>query len=210
MINEQGNDTTGEEPRAGGGNEVLPGEGTDNARGSAGGTEQGTEVPAGVQGTVEDGAISEETPQLEIEPIGVNRFGNIYNWVKGQFQSAASFLNNLKSGYLRGVFYRDDIGNIDMVWGNEKAGLQHIINKHIEDADDFNSVEEAMQVINDTINNGTISQQGTNISLDYNGYRVSIAKSDEGNWVLTAFDKTRSRAEKQRNKRNATIGDQSV
>ena len=60
-INEQGNDTTGEEPRAGGGDEVLPGEGTDNARGSEGGTEQGTEVPAGVQGTVENGAVSEET-----------------------------------------------------------------------------------------------------------------------------------------------------
>lgn len=209
-INEQGNDTAGEEPRTGGGNEVLPEQGIGNAGGSEGGTEQGTEVPAGVQGTVEDGAVPEKAQQLEPEPIGTNRFGNIYNWVKGQFQSAASFLNNLKSGYLRGVFYRDGIGNIDMVWGNEKAGLQHIINKHIEEADDFNSVEEAMQVINETINNGTISQQGTNISLDYKGYRVSIAQSNEGNWVLTAFDKTRSRAEKQRNKRNATIGDQSV
>lgn len=209
-INEQGNDTAGEEPRVGGGNEVLPGEGTDNVRGSEGGTEQGAEVPAGVQSTVEDGVVPEEAQQLEPEPIGTNRFGNIYNWVKGQFQSAASFLNNLKSGYLRGVFYRDGIGNIDMVWGNEKAGLQHIINKHIEEADDFNSVEEAMQVINETINNGTISQQGTNISLDYKGYRVSIAQSNEGNWVLTALDKTRSRVEKQRNKRNATIGDQSV
>ena len=209
-INEQGNDTAGEEPRTGGGNEVLPEQGIGNAGGSEGGTEQGTEVPAGVQGTVENGAVPEKAQQLEPEPIGTNRFGNIYNWVKGQFQSAASFLNNLKSGYLRGVFYRDGIGNIDMVWGNEKAGLQHIINKHIEEADDFNSVEEAMQVINETINNGTISQQGTNISLDYKGYRVSIAQSNEGNWVLTAFDKTRSRAEKQRNKGNATIGDQSV
>lgn len=209
-INEQENDTAGEEPRTGGGNEVLPGEGIGNARGSEGSTEQGAEVPAGVQSTVEDGVVPEEAQQLEPEPIGTNRFGNIYNWVKGQFQSAASFLNNLKSGYLRGVFYRDGIGNIDMVWGNEKAGLQHIINKHIEEADDFNSVEEAMQVINETINNGTISQQGTNISLDYKGYRVSIAQSNEGNWVLTAFDKTRSRAEKQRNKGNATIGDQSV
>ncbi len=60
-INEQGNDTTGEEPRAGGGDEVLLGEGTDNARGSAGGTEQGTEVPTGVQGTAEDGTVSEQT-----------------------------------------------------------------------------------------------------------------------------------------------------
>lgn len=193
---------------------IAPTENTGNVEptdtGNAQTTEQGAEVPAGVQGTVEDGAVPEEAQQLEPEPIGTNRFGNIYNWVKGQFQSAASFLNNLKSGYLRGVFYRDGIGNIDMVWGNEKAGLQHIINKHIEEADDFNSVEEAMQVINETINNGTISQQGTNISLDYKGYRVSIAQSNEGNWVLTAFDKTRSRAEKQRNKGNATIGDQSV
>lgn len=193
---------------------IAPTENTDNVEptitGNAQATEQGTEVPTGVQSTVEDGTVPEKAQQLEPEPIGTNRFGNIYNWVKGQFQSAASFLNNLKSGYLRGVFYRDGIGNIDMVWGNEKAGLQHIINKHIEEADDFNSVEEAMQVINETINNGTISQQGTNISLDYKGYRVSIAQSNEGNWVLTAFDKTRSRAEKQRNKGNATIGDQSV
>lgn len=64
-INEQGNDTAGEEPRVGGGNEVLPGEGTDNVRGSEGGTEQGTEVPAGVQGTVEDGAVPEETNRGE-------------------------------------------------------------------------------------------------------------------------------------------------
>ena len=60
-INEQGNDTAGEEPRTGGGNEVLPEQGIGNAGGSEGGTEQGTEVPAGVQGTVEDGAVPEET-----------------------------------------------------------------------------------------------------------------------------------------------------
>ncbi len=64
-INEQGNDTAGEEPRTGGGNEVLPEQGIGNAGGSEGGTEQGTEVPAGVQGTVEDGAVPEETNRGE-------------------------------------------------------------------------------------------------------------------------------------------------
>ena len=62
-INEQENDTTGEEPRTGGGNEVLPGEGIGNARGSEGSTEQGAEVPAGVQGTVEDGTVPERTSE---------------------------------------------------------------------------------------------------------------------------------------------------
>ena len=62
-INEQENDTAGEEPRTGGGNKVLPGEGIGNARGSEGSTEQGAEVPAGVQGTVEDGTVPERTSE---------------------------------------------------------------------------------------------------------------------------------------------------
>lgn len=206
---ENGN-TTGEKQTDGRGNQVLPEQQSIEQTGSAGSTKPGTEVQAGVQGTDENAVASEKAQERIIQPVGKNRFGNIYNWAKGQFQSAASFLNNLKSGYLRSVFYRDGIGDIDMVWGNEKAGLQHIIKKHIEEADDFSSVEEAMQIINETISNGDITRQGSNISLDNNGYRVSIAQSDEGKWVLTAFDKTRSRAEKKRNKGNATIGDQSV
>ena len=76
-INEQGNDTAGEEPRVGGGNEVLPGERTDNARGNAGGTEQGTEVPTGVQGTVEDGVVSERTSKSS------QRSGNVPERIEG-------------------------------------------------------------------------------------------------------------------------------
>lgn len=59
-INEQRNDTTGEERRTDNGNEVLPGEGTDNTGGGTGGAEQGAEVRTGVQGSAEDGAVSEE------------------------------------------------------------------------------------------------------------------------------------------------------
>lgn len=210
LIKSRENDTTGEKPTDDRGNQVLSEQQVTEQRGNGSGTEPGTEVQAGVQGTDENAVAPEEAQERIIQPVGTNRFGNIYNWAKGQFQSAALFLNNLKSGYLRSVFYRDGIGDIDMVWGNDKAGLQHIIKKHIEEADDFSSVEEAMQIINDTISNGNITRQGSNISLDNNGYRVSIAQSDEGNWVLTAFDKTRSRAEKKRNKGNATIGDQSV
>ena len=76
-INEQGNDTAGEEPRTGGGNEVLPGEGIGNARGSEGGTEQETEVPAGVQGTVEDGVVSERTSKSS------QRSGNVPERIEG-------------------------------------------------------------------------------------------------------------------------------
>lgn len=83
-INEQGNDTAGEEPRTGGGNEVLPGEGVDNARGSESGTEQETEVPAGVQGTVEDGAVPERTSEDRQEGGSVpGRSGEVESATEG-------------------------------------------------------------------------------------------------------------------------------
>ena len=155
-------------------------------------------------------ADKESGQQTAPQSIGENRFGRIYKWVQGKYKEAANFLRREQSGYLKGVFHRNDIGDIDMVWGDEKAGLKHIIQKHIVEQNDFDSVAEAMETINSVIKNGQESKQGSNVSFDYGGYRVSIAQSEEGNWVLTAFDATRSIKEKRRNKGNATIGDQSV
>ena len=115
-----------------------------------------------------------------------------------------------QGGYLKGVFHRDGIGDIDLVWGNEKGGLKHIIQKHIVEHDDFDSVEEAMQVIDEVVKKGTESRQGTNVSFDYGKYRVSVAQGNEGRWILTAFDAKRGLEEKQRSKGNTTIGDQNV
>lgn len=155
-------------------------------------------------------ADRESWQQTAPQSIGENRFGRIYKWVQGKYKEAANFLRREQSGYLKGVFHRNNIGDIDMVWGDEKAGLKHIIQKHIVEQNDFDSVAEAMETINSVIKNGQESKQGSNVSFDYGGYRVSIAQSEEGNWVLTAFDATRSIKEKRRNKGNATIGDQSV
>ena len=169
---------------------------------------------AGVSQT--HGGINGETGELAsegdamAEAIGRNRFGTIYQWTRGKFKEAAAFLRKKQGGYIKGVFHRDDIGDIDMIWGNDKAGLKHIIQKHIVEHDDFDSVAEAMETINRVIENGTESKQGTNISFDHEGYRVSIAQSGEGNWVLTAFDMTRGLGEKKRFKGDATIGDQNT
>lgn len=76
-INEQGNDTAGEEPRIGGGNEVLHKQGTYNAGGSESGKEQRGEIPTGVQSTVEDGAVSERTSKSS------QRSGNVPERIEG-------------------------------------------------------------------------------------------------------------------------------
>lgn len=168
-----------------------------------------TESTLSQKGNGESGELASEGDAMA-EAIGRNRFGTIYQWTRGKFKEAAAFLRKKQGGYIKGVFHRDDIGDIDMIWGNDKAGLKHIIQKHIVEHDDFDSVAEAMETINRVIENGTESKQGTNISFDHEGYRVSIAQSGEGNWVLTAFDMTRGLGEKKRFKGDATIGDQNT
>ena len=59
----------------------------------------------------------------EPKPVGSGVFGNIYNQFKGKVKEAFDFLMKHKGGDLLGVFHRKDVGDIDLVWGDEKADL---------------------------------------------------------------------------------------
>ena len=124
-----------------------------------------------------------------------------------------------KSGDLLGVFHRDDVGDIDLVWGDRKknSGLDHIIEKHIERLKDFSSAEEAIQVIEDVINNGQIDEKKSKwdkITIKYGDFTVVLRKNvrDENgniidsnkNWVVTAFDATISPKRKEVNSSDVT------
>ena len=147
------------------------------------------------------GEIEAETPTIEdAEPIGTGVFGNIYNQFKGKVKEAFNFLMHHKSGDLLGVFHRDDVGDIDLVWGNEKMGLAHILGKHVGEGKDFETPDDAIAMIDNVINNGNIMQDTPNryvITLD--GFRVGIRKEFDGKkkkWIVTAIDYNRSKEEK--------------
>lgn len=169
---------------------------------------QRTGRPFSLQDLQEKGAEPIDTktpPQSEPvditnpKPIGTNKFGNVYQWVTGKAKEAAQFLRQHKNSYLKGVFHRDDIGDIDLVWGNDKAGLQHIIRRHIEEQTDFDSIGEAIDAISKTIQNGRIvSENDSQCTIDDGTHRVAIAKDGTGNWVVTAYDNSRGKVEKQR------------
>ena len=38
----------------------------------------------------------------------------------------------VRNGYIPAAFHRDDIGDIDLVWGDSIAGLSHIIQRRME------------------------------------------------------------------------------
>lgn len=160
---------------------------------------------------VEGSGLVDEAPAEEPEPIGTGVFGNIYNQFKGKVKDAFNFLMKHKSGDLLGVFHRDDVGDIDLVWGDrtKNQGIDHIIDKHIERHNDFSSIDDAMAVIDDVINNGTINDKKSKwdkVVIEKDGYSVVIRKNirdDKGNvinesknWVVTAFESEHKQGEK--------------
>ena len=181
---------------------------TNNSRGDSQSKEQPTEVPTGVRSSNENGTLPQSTPTEvdDPQPIGNSFFGKVYNQFKGKAKEAVNFLMRHKSGKLLGVFHRNDIGEISLVWGDEKGGLAHIISKHIVEQNDFNNIDEVINTMQQVINNGTITRENKDkVVIDYNDYRVAIRKQtrdnngnvvEQGNWVVTAFDKSRSKKDK--------------
>lgn len=135
----------------------------------------------------------------EPKPIGHSTFGSVYNQFKGKVLQAVKFLVNHESGDLLGVFHRNDVGDIDMVWGDEGGGLCHILNKHINDKD-FPTIKDLVSRIEDIINKGEVDERHSNadkLVLVKDGYLVTIRRNvrEKGikiankNWVLTAYNK---------------------
>ena len=206
---QQRNDTTAEEPTTTPGDTVLQTEETNNSRGDSQSKEQPTEVPTGVRSSNENGTLPQSAPtkvDKEPQPIGNSFFGKVYNQFKGKAKEAVNFLMRHKSGKLLGVFHRNDIGEISLVWGDEKGGLAHIISKHIVEQNDFNNIDEVINTMQQVINNGTITRENKDkVVIDYNDYRVAIRKQtrdnngnvvEQGNWIVTAFNKSRSKKDK--------------
>ena len=79
----------------------------------------------------EANAVNEITAEEEPTPVGRGVFGNIYDSFKGKVRDAVSFLFKNKDGEAKGVFHREEIGEIGLIWGDDKKGLAHIISKHI-------------------------------------------------------------------------------
>lgn len=135
----------------------------------------------------------------EPKPIGHSTFGSVYNQFKGKVLQAVKFLVNHENGDLLGVFHRNDVGDIDMVWGDEGGGLCHILNKHINDKD-FPTIKDLVSRIEDIINKGEVDERHSNadkLVLVKDGYLVTIRRNvrEKGikiadkNWVLTAYNK---------------------
>ena len=134
----------------------------------------------------------------EPKPVGSGVFGNIYNQFKGKVKEAFDFLMKHKGGDLLGVFHRKDVGDIDLVWGDENGGLAHILHKHVGEGKSFANVDEAMSHIQNIIETGKndfedgdkiVFRKGSELVTVRKNFREGGEKIADKNWVLTAYDK---------------------
>lgn len=164
-----------------GGDQLLQGEQPIQV-GRTGETEQGR---TGVDDRVDrtDGAAQEGAPE-GIKPIGKGVFGNIYDQFKGKFKEAIAFLKQIKEGEAIAAIHHKDIGDISIVWGNKKAGLEKILRKHPEVVDNLQEIIDGMEIV---------QQSDNRIKLESKTHFAVISKEFQGeprsNWLLTAYEK---------------------
>lgn len=132
------------------------------------------------------------TMKLSEEDFENDILGVEFKGYKGQ--AAVDKLLVEKKGHIKNAFYREDIGNIDLLWGNEDLGLQHIIERRSSQGI---PVEEFLQDISTVIQNGRFRKENDrgNFEVMLNNKIAVIAPELKGNkltFLLTAF-KTHSK-----------------
>lgn len=118
----------------------------------------------------------------------ISNFGTRYDDLKGK--EAIDKLLQEKDGWCPHAFYRNDIGNVALIWGNEKVGLCHIMNRREKTNQDINSL---LNNLSGVIENGklTFNSATNRFELRNDKYIavVDITKDEEKiNFLLTAFE----------------------
>lgn len=98
--------------------------------------ETGQFVSKGGSENKEDNIESEKT-----------EYGEAFTQFKGKPKQAIEHLLKVRRGYVPGAFHRDDIGDIDLVWGNKHYGLKHIEKQRHKKGQDFNKLMEEITYV---------------------------------------------------------------
>ena len=117
----------------------------------------------------------------------------IHQNLKGK--EAVDKLLKEKRGHVKNAFFRQEVGGIDLVWGNEKGGLCHTIQKRdalLQKGKGKISGIEMVKKIPEILQKGEFSQDNKGrFNIEHGEYRVGILPTyydKKINWVVTAME----------------------
>ncbi|EOE5692525.1 DEAD/DEAH box helicase family protein [Campylobacter upsaliensis] len=127
----------------------------------------------------------------ELDEFGVN-----FEGFKGK--EAVDKLLSEKRGQVKGAFYKEGLGEIDLVWGDSKKGLSHILERRKEDfikqgLDENEALERALEFVKkipQIIEQGEVKVGVNRAFVDTKDDRALIAldyKGKDKKWVITAY-----------------------
>lgn len=188
---ENGNNTEASEQLAGG-TEVLPKEGSNQQGGTTVGANERREDENGGEGGNQNGEVQGRAQVVEIQPSGEGDFGPIYDQFKGDAKGAVAQLSKIKNGEATAALHHKDIGDIDLVWGEEGTGhsdgfgLAKLVKYHPEVVDNLQDILDEMSVV---------SRSENRVNLESEKYKAGIRltwNEKKKTWLLTLFEKKNS------------------
>ena len=125
-------------------------------------------------------------------------FGTIYTQFKNKPKKAILHLMQVKEGEAMAAMFRDDIGFIDIVWGennpitNKGYGLKHIIEKHGKEIKQLGfAVEDFIPIVVQYGNLNLKKSIDDKVVFESKMFRLVITTKHKGKnkqWLLSAFD----------------------
>ncbi|EPH6468104.1 PBECR2 nuclease fold domain-containing protein, partial [Campylobacter upsaliensis] len=129
---------------------------------------------------------------LNLTPL--KEFGTNYAEFYRDGKGAVEKLLAEKQGQVAGAFYKEGLGEIDLVWGDSKKGLSHIlerrtqdfINQGLEKGKAEYKVRELLSEIPQILENGKIlSQNNDKIELITDKYTLVLGLRDDKKFIVT-------------------------
>uniref|UniRef100_UPI000EB0F3E5 DUF3519 domain-containing protein n=1 Tax=Helicobacter pylori TaxID=210 RepID=UPI000EB0F3E5 len=131
-----------------------------------------------------------------------SEWGKNYSEFKGDGLGAINKLLETKKGFVAGAFYKEGLGDIDLVWGNKDYGLEHILKRREKQAknkglNDQQAKEYALNVVKtipEVIDKGVKVDNNGRIAIEYENIRVGLKDNWEGeklpnHWIITSYEK---------------------
>ncbi|MFP6203924.1 DUF3519 domain-containing protein, partial [Helicobacter pylori] len=132
-----------------------------------------------------------------------SEWGYNYSEFKGDGLGAINKLLETKKGFVAGAFYKEGLGDIDLVWGTPKTkdsngyGLAHILERRISNEmkkglSETEAKEYAFNIVKsipEVLEKGT---KGTDdlgrVFVDYGNKRVGLNEKLENHWVISSYE----------------------
>uniref|UniRef100_UPI001E376828 DUF3519 domain-containing protein n=1 Tax=Helicobacter pylori TaxID=210 RepID=UPI001E376828 len=136
-------------------------------------------------------------PKLETP----SEWGHNYSEFKGDGLGAINKLLETKKGFVAGAFYKEGLGDIDLVWGNKDCGLEHILKRREDQAlnngiNETEAKEYAMSVVKtipEVIEKGVKVERNGRMAIKYQNIRVGLKDNWKGeklpnHWVISSYE----------------------